>query len=134
MPEAALLALAYWILFQSVGAYALMTWGNMHASASLVSAYTVLQPVTSSLLTALILASGAYGNCARQDDDDACLSMPGVGDLGAIGVVIGLYLVITSEVAPPKSAPPPAADHANPLLGGSDDDDRAPENAASINA
>lgn len=133
VPEAALLALAYWILFQSVGAYALMTWGNVHASASLVSAYTVLQPVTSSLLTALILASGAYRNCARADDDDACLSMPGVGDLGAIGVVIGLYLVITSEVAPPKSAPP-AADQANPLLDGSDDDDRAPDAAASINA
>ena len=31
VPRGALFALAYWILFQSCAAYAMMTWGNRHA-------------------------------------------------------------------------------------------------------
>ena len=113
-----------------------MTWGNVYASASMVSAYTVLQPVTSSVLTAGIVLSGAYPNCAERDDDDACLSLPGVGDLGAVGVILGLYFVITSEAAPNK--PLPDAPAVSPLLDGADgDDDVAGHDAAaaaSLNA
>ena len=106
-----------------------MTWGNQYATASLVSAYTVLQPVTASVLTAIILLSKSYNDCADVDDDAKCLTMPGVGDLGAIGVFLGLYLVISSEPAPPKNVPEhePTVDNANPLL--ADDADPAPINA-----
>lgn len=121
VPAAALPALAYWILAQSCAAYGLMTWGNKYASASLVSAYTVLQPVTSSALTALILAANAYRNCAARDDDDHCLDYPGVGDLGAVGVFVGLYFVVTSEPAlgaggASDSDGEDAAARGNPLL------------------
>ena len=148
VPNETLPALAYWIVFQSVLAYALMTWANKFASASLVSAYSVLQPVTSAALTAAVLLLDLYHSCDDEDHKEGhCLEMPGTGDLGeiyihrkplfrsvtrlffsfsfferkplslsfsppgAIGVFLGLYLIITTE--------PPAA------KGDSSDDDDA---------
>ena len=46
----------YWVLCQSCAAYALMTWANRVASASLVSGYSALQPVTAAVLAAVAVA------------------------------------------------------------------------------
>ncbi|KAJ1455642.1 hypothetical protein M885DRAFT_463954 [Pelagophyceae sp. CCMP2097] len=122
VPPEALPALAYWIIFQSVLAYQLMTWANKFVSASLVSAYSVLQPVTSASLTATILLCNAYRNCADQDDDVRhCLSMPGYADLGSLGVFVGLYFVVTSEAPHDEAVALTAA--VNPLLADSEEAD-----------
>ena len=104
VPKGSLWALAYWITINSALAYALLTWANKYASSTLVMAYSVLQPVTAAILTALILALGAYSNCKyldddtdNDDDDRACLEPPGWADLGALGVFAGLYLIVTTE-------------------------------------
>lgn len=51
LPPAALPALLYYILFASVASYGLITWANQFATGTLVMSYTVLQPVTTTLLT-----------------------------------------------------------------------------------
>jgi len=83
VPVSAIGALVYWILFQSVLAYFLMTWGNKYADASLTSAYTALQPLTAAILSFILIACGVTG-----------LDEPGLNDLGALGIVAGLALVI----------------------------------------
>ena len=92
-----------------------MTWGNKYASASLVSGYSALQPVTAAALTALFVAAHVVPSCAAQGDDDdgACLTPAGVQDLGALGVFAGLYLIVTSE---PPSEPPSAPSDGAALL------------------
>merc|ERR1711871_847814 len=55
VPTDALLPLAYWIVFNSAVAYFLMTWGNKYADASKVLAYTALQPLTSAILSVVVL-------------------------------------------------------------------------------
>eukprot|EP01061_Rhynchopus_euleeides_P005773 TRINITY_DN14942_c0_g2_i1.p1 TRINITY_DN14942_c0_g2~~TRINITY_DN14942_c0_g2_i1.p1 ORF type:complete len:429 (+),score=126.14 TRINITY_DN14942_c0_g2_i1:138-1289(+) len=90
VPTSMILALAYWVFFNSILAYACMTWANAYAKASVVSAYTVLQPVTSALLSVLIIASKGHHWAV----DDKGFEEPGLNDLGAIGVVIGLVLVV----------------------------------------
>ena len=105
VPPGARWALAYWVVFQSCVSYALMTWGNKHASASLVSGYAVLQPVTSAALTELVVLAGLYANCDDNDDDD-CLAPVGAADLWALGIFLGLYFVITSEPPPPDALAP----------------------------
>lgn len=58
VPQSALLPLAYWILFNSCAAYLLITFGNKHAPASSVLAYTALQPVTTALLSGVLILLG----------------------------------------------------------------------------
>lgn len=111
VPSGALWALAYWIVVNSVGAYALLTWANKHASGTMVMGYTGLQPVFAAALTGMILALGAYANCDDYDDDDtACLSPPGWADLGALGVFAGLYLIVTTEPQAPTAEAIPSSD------------------------
>jgi drug/metabolite transporter (DMT)-like permease len=106
IPLGALFALAYFILFNSCAAYAIITWANNYATGTLVMGYTVLQPVTAALLTLLLLALGIVSTCeATEHQKDgksiACLDPPGWGSLcGMVSVFAGLYLMITTE---PKS-------------------------------
>ncbi|KAJ8601521.1 hypothetical protein CTAYLR_010764 [Chrysophaeum taylorii] len=58
VPKTAIPALAYWILFQSVASYALLTWAAKHARASVVSAYSALQPVAAATLALALNAAG----------------------------------------------------------------------------
>lgn len=98
VPVETLWALAYWIVFQSCVSYALLTWGNKFATRTLSMSYSVLQPVTATLLTALIVFPGLYPSCKSVDDDtEGCLQPPGLGDLGAVGVFFGLFLVLRTE-------------------------------------
>lgn len=97
IPSGAFFALSYFILCNSVAAYAIMTWANQYATGTLVMGFTVLQPVTAALLTLLLLGVGAYSSCAEKNGGP-CLDPPGWGSAcGIMGVFAGLYLVITTE-------------------------------------
>lgn len=86
VPTSALPALVYWVLFQSVAAYFLMTWAGKYAPATVVSAYTVLQPVTATLLSVLLVALGS-----------TLVAPPSTGSIiSASFVLLGLYTVVTS--------------------------------------
>jgi len=86
VPEdlATILPLLYWIFFNSVAAYFLMTWATQYTIPSNVLGYTALQPLSSSLLTVIIRSCGFEGD----------LSSPGYNLLGGAVIVIGLYLLI----------------------------------------
>lgn len=85
VPSSAVLPLAYWILFNSCAAYWLMTWANRHAKASFVLAYCALQPLTSVVLSVIIIST--VGHIAD-------LKMPGLNALGAIAILAGLALIV----------------------------------------
>eukprot|EP00439_Symbiodinium_sp_Y106_P033330 s1093_g3.t17 len=70
----------YWILFNSMAAYFLITWANQYARAGFVLAYTALQPFTSTVLTAALVVTGRFPS----------LSLPGWNALGGLGVVAGM--------------------------------------------
>ena len=98
VPNSAIGPLMYWIFVQSVLCYMLMTWANKYAKPSSVVAYTALQPMTSALLSVLIVEiSGEIGG----------IVMPGLNLLGGIGIVGGLFLVVydTAKKEKPASAP-----------------------------
>eukprot|EP00756_Hemistasia_phaeocysticola_P052131 Hpha_TRINITY_DN27333_c0_g1::TRINITY_DN27333_c0_g1_i1::g.535::m.535 len=77
--------LAYWILGNSITAYGAMTWANKYAQASTVSAYTVLQPVTSAVISYIVVAVKGV-----EWADNYSLEKPGIKDLGIIPIMLGL--------------------------------------------
>ena len=98
IPSGAYFALGYFIVFNSVAAYAILTWANQYATGTLVMGFTVLQPVTAALLTLLLLGLGAYPDCSHLNDGGACLDPPGISLLcGMVSVFAGLILVIKTE-------------------------------------
>jgi len=84
VPNSAIFALMYWIFLTSVGSYLLMTWGNKYADASLVLAYTPLQPATSAIVSFILIQLGYRGS----------LQEPGLNILGVVGIFIGLAFVV----------------------------------------
>jgi len=82
--------LAYWILGNSITAYGCMTWANKYAQASTVSAYTVLQPVTSAVLSYILVA--VKGNDWA---DSYSLEKPGLKDLGILPIMLGLAVLFS---------------------------------------
>ena len=60
-----------------------MTWGNQYAPPSAVLGYTALQPLTSSLLTVVIISFG-YSD----------LDSPGYNLIGGVFILIGLAMLI----------------------------------------
>jgi len=84
VPPNAWYALVYWILCTSIACYILLTWANQHADASMVLAYTPVQPATSALLSFFIIQTGLSTE----------LEEPGYNALGIIGIFLGLGLVI----------------------------------------
>ena len=98
VPLDMLLPLLYWIVFNSVAAYALMTWANKHVNTSVTSIYTVLQPLTSAVLsTLLLLLLPKWGKSKG-------LLMPGWNALGVIGIALGLACVLFANSAERKRA------------------------------
>jgi len=89
VPSSAILPLAYWILGNSCVAYWLMTWANRHAQAGFVLAYCALQPLTSTLLSVVIISF--VGNVGG-------LQLPGLNLLGGIAIVIGLITILREGV------------------------------------
>mmetsp|Transcript_6668 Transcript_6668/g.9749 ORF Transcript_6668/g.9749 Transcript_6668/m.9749 type:complete len:231 (-) Transcript_6668:205-897(-) len=110
IPSGAFFALFYFIVFNSVAVYAILTWANQYATGTLVMGYSVLQPVTAAFLTFVLLMIGMFPRCSAAVIGDnnnvgssnaACLDPPGLGAIcGMVGVFAGLILVITTE---PKS-------------------------------
>eukprot|EP01059_Diplonema_ambulator_P019643 TRINITY_DN3326_c0_g2_i2.p1 TRINITY_DN3326_c0_g2~~TRINITY_DN3326_c0_g2_i2.p1 ORF type:complete len:461 (+),score=133.55 TRINITY_DN3326_c0_g2_i2:1162-2544(+) len=93
VPTSMILALVYWVLFNSVVAYMAMTWANAYLKASVVSAYTVIQPLTSFVLSVLIIAiKGKHWAV-----DDKGFAEPSFKDFGGVGILIGLALVVSSS-------------------------------------
>ena len=97
-------ALLYYIFFASVGSYGLLTWANQHATGTLVMSYTVLQPVSTALLTTALLTVGLVASCQtlllsqEEPQDKACLDFPSFGTFcGMLGVFGGLALIISTE-------------------------------------
>eukprot|EP00656_Telonema_subtile_P055800 TRINITY_DN8751_c0_g1_i1.p1 TRINITY_DN8751_c0_g1~~TRINITY_DN8751_c0_g1_i1.p1 ORF type:complete len:400 (+),score=81.56 TRINITY_DN8751_c0_g1_i1:41-1240(+) len=88
IPSNAVLPLAYWIAFNSVVAYLLMTWATQHAPPSAVLGYTALQPLTSSILVLIITAF-----TSKYD-----LTKPGYNMVGAVLILVGLYMLIGSHL------------------------------------
>ena len=86
VPTNAILPLCYWVLFNSCGAYLLMTWANHHAKAGFVLAYCALQPLVSMTLSAIIVSAAGEGHMD--------LKMPGLNALGSIPILIGLFLIL----------------------------------------
>ena len=84
VPASAVLPLAYWIIFTSIVAYFLLTWANHYARAGYVLAYTAFQPLTSTVLSVILILAGVQG-----------LQMPGWNALGSIGIFFGLILLIS---------------------------------------
>jgi len=108
-PKGAIPALVYYIVFCSVGSYGLITWSVQYATGTLVTSCTVLQPVTSALLTTILLATGLVTSCkileAAGTDEraHACLNYPTFGTFcGMVGVFGGLVLVMKTE--PPNDS------------------------------
>ena len=83
-----ILPLLYWICFNSIAAYLLMTWGNQFAPPSAVLGYTSLQPLTSCLVTVLIIKFG-YTN--------SDLELPGWNLLGGLLIIVGLGFLIADN-------------------------------------
>lgn len=103
IPSSMLLPLLYWIIFSSLLAYFLLTWANKLAKASVVSSYTVLQPIAAGLL-ATLLVLGMGRDWAQQYG----LRHFEVQDLGAIPIVLGLVVLFrepTLEAALPGTGP-----------------------------
>lgn len=80
VPVDAWWALAYWVAFTSILAYVLMTWANQYADASIVSAYSTLQPLTAGVLQWIFLDK-----------------VPVSKDLGAIGIILGMLCVVYQQ-------------------------------------
>ncbi len=55
IPSSDFVGILYWVFAGSVGAYFLFSWANQYIEASLVAAYTALQPVTTGIATYLAL-------------------------------------------------------------------------------
>eukprot|EP01084_Bolivina_argentea_P290086 498228_1 len=101
VPVVTMYALIYWILVESVGQYACVTWCNQYTSPSIVSVYTVLQPVVSVIIAQILIMAG-YSKCnphktTSQNPSD-CIYGPYWNDMGAIPIAIGLCCVIYSSV------------------------------------
>ena len=86
VPAEALLAVGYWVFFVSIGSYFLLTWGNQHVDASVAGLYNTVQPL------AAVVASMAV--IALTPPPHRGLEGPGVQDLGAIGIFVGLLMLI----------------------------------------
>ena len=77
LPPAARLPLAYWIVVVSVLCYTLTAWASRSLPASVVTSYSTLQPCLGAALSVLLL-----GEQLRWSD------------CGAVGIVVGLFIVV----------------------------------------
>ena len=57
IPGSDMVGILYWVFAGSLGAYYLFSWANQYIEASLVAAYTALQPVMTGIATYIALVS-----------------------------------------------------------------------------
>jgi hypothetical protein len=75
----------------------LITWGNQHLESSVTSSFFALQPVAAAIVSFAVVASTTPPHHG--------LSGPGVQHLGAIGVLGGLYLIVSGPRPKPPTSP-----------------------------
>jgi drug/metabolite transporter (DMT)-like permease len=92
VPSGSWLAIAYWVFAGSVAGYLLNTWGNQYVDASLLGIYTVVQPIITVLCSSVAIAESTPWK--GSDDPHWGLRGLGVSDLGAIGIFLGLGIVV----------------------------------------
>ena len=102
IPPGAWPALVYYVVFASVASYGLLTWANQYATGTLVMSFTVLQPVTATLLTTALLLAGTVPACTTitrtNNSTIFCLDYPSFGTFcGMGGVLLGLTMIVTTE-------------------------------------
>ena len=90
IPVSAIFPLSYWVIFNSVVAYFLLTWTNKYAAPTSVLGYTAIQPLSSAILTMALLAVSSQFN---QD-----LDWPGYNLLGGVIILGGVYLLIVASL------------------------------------
>lgn len=88
VPTSAVLPLLWWILLQSVVAYALLTWTNKYAEPTSVLGYTALQPLSSAVLTIVLI---------RSTSNPFDLTAPGWNLVGGFVILVGVYCLIRAS-------------------------------------
>ena len=86
VPPSSASTIVYWVVVCTALAFFLMTHANTTLPSSVVSFYTCCQPLTSAIVTTLLVWAG--------NDSASSLEMPGWNMLGCIGIVAGLVVVI----------------------------------------
>lgn len=109
VPMITWISLLWWVLMPSCVAYMLLSWGNKYANASSVLIYTALQPLTSGVIAAIMIATGAASYFPKAE-----LAMPGLNSLGAIGILLGLVTLCYEKQINAFLCGPPA--DANPKV------------------
>lgn len=92
VPPSMVFPLVYYIIGNSLGAYFAITWANQYANPSIVSAYTVAQPLTSSFIAAMLVTVGGAEWALKYG-----LRTPGPQDLGVVAIVGGLSILFREE-------------------------------------
>eukprot|EP00040_Diaphanoeca_grandis_P011348 m.58100 g.58100 ORF g.58100 m.58100 type:complete len:379 (+) comp22499_c0_seq1:65-1201(+) len=85
-------ALAYFVIVYSVLMYSVVNWANQYVAASSVMVYHVVEPLAAGMLSYILIKTGF----AKEHNVE--LHEPGLNSLGAIGVLIGLLLIVRAEV------------------------------------
>ncbi|KAJ9465903.1 WAT1-related protein [Diplonema papillatum] len=106
VPLGMLFALLYWIIFTSVIGYLCMSWANQYIQASVVSAYSVLQPVTAAVISVILIAVKGHHWAV----DEKGLEEPSLKDLSALGIVIGLGILLSDNTSDSKFSAKPEGD------------------------
>lgn len=86
VPGQAWPGIAYFVLIVSAAAYFLVAWGNQYVDASVLGIYTVVQPVVTVIVSSIVITLSSAPHWQ--------LKGLGISDLGAIGIVVGLLIVI----------------------------------------
>ena len=86
VPPKACFAIAYWVFLGSICGYYLLTWGNLYVDATIVGAYFTVQPLAAVAASMLVIS--------LTPPPHFHLEGPGVSDLGAIGIFLGVGLLI----------------------------------------
>eukprot|EP00301_Raphidiophrys_heterophryoidea_P010118 c15161_g1_i1.p1 GENE.c15161_g1_i1~~c15161_g1_i1.p1 ORF type:complete len:454 (+),score=86.13 c15161_g1_i1:33-1364(+) len=82
-------ALIYWIIFSSVIAYTGMTWASQYLQASIVSAFVVCQPFITVTVSFILVAT--------HNNPNGTLHPESTSNLGGLGVMLGLLMLIADE-------------------------------------
>lgn len=95
IPRNAIPALVWFILLTSATAYALIMWANQHSSPTLVTGYTVLQPVITDVVVIILLHQTVF---QLSETSRNILSPPDShAVIGAAAVIVGLLVMISTE-------------------------------------
>jgi drug/metabolite transporter (DMT)-like permease len=82
----ALFGIFYWVFMGSIVAYTLLAWGNKHLDVSIVTVYTVVQPVSTTITSCTVIAFTAPPHYHLEGLSES--------DWASLGIFIGLALCL----------------------------------------